>query len=206
MAALVVVFAFGGLLNAFGMTGPAYTLQDALAGATGLRLESLLLALVFVAALVVLPLILLGSAAAATRRLAPTGRSWGRVATEYAYALVPLGFGIWIAHYGFHLLTGLLTILPVTQSAAADLFGRPVLGEPLWTWAGMRPGAVYPLEMGFLLLGALGSIATAHGLSQRDSPDRAGRATAPWALVIVVVAGAAVWILSQPMEMRGTAL
>jgi len=27
----------------------------------------------------------------------------GRVATRYVFALVPLGFGMWIAHYSFHL-------------------------------------------------------------------------------------------------------
>ena len=30
-----------------------------------------------------------------------------------------------------------------------------------------------------------------------------GRATAPWALLVVLLAAAALWVLSQPMEMRG---
>ena len=40
---------------------------------------------------------------------------------RYSYGLVPLGFGMWLAHYGFHFLTGLYTIVPVTQSAVASL-------------------------------------------------------------------------------------
>jgi ferredoxin len=206
LAALAVTFVFAGLLNAFGMIGPAYALQETLASATGIGSEGLLLALIFLAGLVVLPLATVGAAAAATRRLAPSGRSARRVAADYAYALVPLGFAVWLAHYGFHLLTGILTVLPVTQAAAADLLGSPLLGEPRWTWAGMRPGAVYPIELGVVLLGAMGSIAAAHALSERDTPARAGRATAPWALLVLALAAAAVWVFSQPMEMRGTAL
>ena len=48
------------------------------------------------------------------------------------YALVPFGFGVWLAHYGFHLFTGVLTVVPVTQSAAIDLLGWAALGEPAW--------------------------------------------------------------------------
>ena len=47
---------------------------------------------------------------------------------RYTYGLAPLGFGMWLAHYGFHFLTGLYTIIPVTQSALASL-GWPVLGR-----------------------------------------------------------------------------
>jgi hypothetical protein len=120
--------------------------------------------------------------------------------------LVPLGFGIWLAHYGFHWLTGLLTVIPVVQSRVVDVFHAPVLGAPLWTWAGMRPGAVFPLELGLLLLGAMGSIATAHAISVRDHPERAAPATVSWAVLIVGLAVASAWVLSQPMEMRGTSL
>ena len=49
--------------------------------------------------------------------------STGRIALRYAYGLVPFGFGMWLAHYGFHFLTGALTVVPVTQSAAIDLMG-----------------------------------------------------------------------------------
>jgi hypothetical protein len=70
----------------------------------------------------------------------------------------------------------------------------------------MRPGAVYPLELGLLLLGAMGSIATAHAISGRDHPERAALATVPWALLVLGMAAASAWVLSQPMEMRGTSL
>ena len=125
---------------------------------------------------------------------------------RYAYGLVPFGFGMWTAHYGFHLLTGALTVVPVTQSAAIDLMGWAALGDPLWRWAGMRAGAVFPIQLGCILLGTFGSLAVMHDISRRDYPDRPIRATAPWAIVVLLLAATAIWILFQPMEMRGMGL
>ena len=113
---------------------------------------------------------------------------------------------MWLAHYGFHLLTGALTVVPVTQSAAIDLLGWPALGDPLWRWAGMRPGAVFPIQLGCILLGMSGSIGVMHLISRRDYPDRPIRAGLPWIIVVVLLAAAAIWVLLQPMEMRGMGL
>ena len=45
--------------------------------------------------------------------------------------------------------------------------------------------------------------ALAYRISQRDYPDGPALPTAPWAIVTMTLATAAIWILSQPMEMRG---
>jgi polyferredoxin len=206
LAALAVVFVFASLLNAFGMIGPVYALEEWLAGVMGVRSEALVLAVIFFAALIALPALLMGACAAASRRLAGESAPLAAVAARYAYALVPLGFGVWLAHYGFHLLTGGLTIVPVSQSAAADLFGRALLGAPRWDWAGLRPGAVYPIELGLVFLGGVVSLAVAYQISLREHPRRAGQVTAPWAALVASLALAAGWVLSQPMEMRGTFL
>lgn len=189
IAALAIVFTFAALLSAFAMTGPAYALN---------------LALLFLLGLVVAPFVLLTTAATMTRTLTSQPvRSIGATVVACAYTLVPLGLSIWIAHYGFHLLTGILTIVPVTQSAALDLLGWAALGEPLWRLTGMQSGAVYPIQLGFVLLGTAGSMAMAHGVSLRDYPDRAARASIPWICVILLLAALALWIFGQPMEMRG---
>ena len=70
----------------------------------------------------------------------------------------------------------------------------------------MRPGAVFPIQIGFILLGAMGSLAAAYRISERDYPHQPSRASLPWAVVTVILALAAIWILSQPMEMRGMAV
>jgi hypothetical protein len=110
---------------------------------------------------------------------------------------------MWLAHYGFHLLTGLFTVIPVAQNVIVDLVGRPAFGEPLWRLTGMRPGAVYPIQVGFILLGAMGSLALAYGISERDYPSSPVVPTMPWAMVTMTLTTVALWILSQPMEMRG---
>lgn len=190
LAALVLVFTFGALLNAFGMVSPVYAVQAWLAGAMGTESEPAVLGTLFLFALVVEPVLLLGLAAWLTRRAVGGTQPLLPLATRFAYALVPLGFGIWLAHYSFHLLTGLWT--------------WP--GAPDWGWIGLSAERVYPLELGFLGLGLVGSLLVAWRIAQRDHPQRAGRAFAPWAGLCLLLWCAAMWLLSQSMEMRGTFL
>jgi polyferredoxin len=204
IALLAVVFTFGALLNAFAMTAPAHAVGRWLSIVTGISSEAVTVAVLFAAGLVVAPLILLGGASLLTGMLTGTASaSPVRVAVRYAYGLVPLGFGVWLAHYGFHLLTGVLTIVPVTQSAAADMLGTNAFGEPLWRWAGMRPGSVFPIQLGCVLLGAAGAVATTFLIARDAHPRRSAAAVAPWVVVIALLAAAALWVLFQPMEMRG---
>jgi hypothetical protein len=62
---------------------------------------------------------------------------------------------------------------------------------------------VFPIQIGLILLGAMGSLAAAVRVAERDYPERPARSVAPWVVVLVVLAGAALWIVMQPMEMRG---
>jgi polyferredoxin len=202
LAALAVVFTFAALVSAFAMTTPAYAVEQRVATALGTRSEGPVLAIVFIVGLLILPALLLGGASVVTRGLSSAAGSLRVTAIRYAYALIPIGFGIWLAHYGFHLLTGALTIVPVVQSAVVDAFGRALLGGPAWGWVGLQPGAVFPLQLGCVVLGAAGSMALVHAISLRDESSRPALTSAPWLTVVAVIATAALWILSQPMEMR----
>ena len=206
VAALVVLFVFGGLINALGMTAPARAMEQGLANLLGAQSESPVLAALFAIVLIAIPILLLGIAGMLTASLTRRGLSSSLdVVTRYSYALVPLGFGVWLAHYGFHLLTGVLTLIPVTQSAVLDLFGWPALGTPLWQLTGMRPGLVFPIEVGVIVMGAGGSLVLAYLISERDYLERRVIATIPWAAVTIAIAVAALWITSQPMDMRAVA-
>ena len=206
LALLALVFTFGALLNAFAMTSPVYALEQRIAGMLNTSSETVVLGLLFVAALCVVPLALCGAAAWITRRAAASDAGVIETAVRFAYALVPFGVSVWLAHYAFHFLTGLWTVVPVTQSAAIDIAGRAVFGGPDWQWVGMRPGLVFPLQAAAILLGGFGSLALATRIAQRDHPGAAMRAAAPWIALVVLLAGAALWILWQPMEMRGMGL
>jgi ferredoxin len=207
IAALAVLFVFGALINAFAMTSPAVRLEQWVAGIAAIRTETLSLGLLFLVGLVALPLVLIGTASAITRLLAPgTSDSVAVIAARHAYGLVPLGFGIWCAHYGFHLLTGALTIIPVAQSAMIDLTGQAALGEPLWTMTGMTPGLVFPVQLGCLVLGALGSLAVTQRITASSLPARSSLASLPWTVLVIALSLLATWTLVQPMEMRAVGL
>lgn len=206
IVALVILFVFGALLNAIAMTAPAYAAMAGVSTALGGASHGGVLVLLFLSGLVVVPGLLLWGAALGTRSLSGATLSTGSIVRRLAYGLVPFGFGMWLAHYSFHLLTGALVVVPVAQSAAIELFGSAVLGEPLWRWTGMRAGAVFPIQMGLVLLGALGSIAVTMSIAQRDFEARAGRAALPWLIVVAALTAVAVWVLFQPMEMRGMGL
>jgi len=203
IAALATVFCFGALMNAFGMVSPVYTVESWLGHALHFNNRAAALGILFTAVIVVEPALLLGLAAWVTRAWAGLKSGWLAIAVRYAYALAPLGFGMWLAHYGFHFLTGLYTIVPVTQNAFAAA-GWPILGEPNWMLVGLPQTMVEPIEFGFLILGLAGSLLVAWRLAEEDSKDHPVRAFVPWgALCLVLFLGCA-WLMTQPMDMRAT--
>ncbi len=218
---LAVVFTFGAILNAFAMISPVYALEQWIADQTGLRVEWPILSAMFVVGLVLEPALLLGCAALFTRWATRSAESVLSIVKRYARSLLPVGFGIWLAHYGFHFLTGCLTVIPVAQNAVLRFVGSPMLGEPMWQLGGMSEATVFPLELGFLTLGLIGSLAVTWTVSLRgashDAGNRARVASAgvdrmtvlsflPWAILHVALYVAAIWIMMQPMDMRGTFL
>jgi ferredoxin len=201
LTALVIVFTFGALLNAFGMVSPVYAVESWLSRKLHVQHEAAVLGVIFAAFLILEPVLLFGAAAWWTRTWAGVKRAFLPLVVRYSYGLVPLGFGMWLAHYSFHFLTGLYTIIPVSQNAFANL-GWPLLGEPRWTLTGIPANAVQVIEIGFLVLGFAGSLSVMHGLAEEDSPDNPLRAFIPWALVCAVLLSSSLWLIFQPMEMR----
>lgn len=205
-AALTIVFVFGSLLNAFAMVSPVYALEQSISRMTGLVVEWPILGMLFLVALVLEPLVLLGSAALATRYWCERQATLMETVNSFSRSLIPLGFGVWLAHYGFHFFTGALTFVPVLQLAARDLVGSPILGAPQWQLGGLPERFVYPMEIGFLVLGLLGSLMVAWCIAERFAPRKVIGAFLPWGMVSVILFTTACWILSQPMDMRGTFL
>ena len=204
LAALVIVFTCGALLNAFGMVSPIYALEKWLATMLGVSSELPVLAIVFGIFLVCEPLLLIGIAAGIARVWGQSKRSWLSLALRYSYALAPLGFGIWLAHFSFHFLTGFNTIIPVTQAAFAEL-GWTIPGQPHWGTPGLPSNVVQLFEYGFIALGLLGSLLVSYSIASTEETHPT-RVFVPWALLSLLLAGAAFWLMSQPMEMRGIAL
>jgi cytochrome c oxidase assembly factor CtaG/ferredoxin len=132
---------------------------------------------------------------------------WNReVFCRFSQALLPLGLAMWTAHLLFHLFTGWGTLDPALRQAAADV-GWHFLSPARW---GMQP-ALMPansmLSVQLLVLDA-GLLITLY-LGWRLAQERTGAAgkrmllMLPWVFTVVAGYAVAIWIVLQPMQMRG---
>jgi hypothetical protein len=144
-----------------------------------------------------------GAAALASRNWGRLTEPWLVVATRFTFALVPLGFSMWLAHYCFHLMTGYDAVIPAAQRFATD-WGWRGADDPDWVYACCRPvpGWLLRAEILCLDIGLLLSLYAGHRIA-RDRAPRPLRALVPWALLMVLLFATGIWTLLQPMQMRG---
>jgi hypothetical protein len=208
LAALTLVLVFGAYANAAGMIAPVLEWQEQVASLLPQPSRILATILFYLFGLVVLPALMVGLPAVLSRWLGHLKESRLEVAARFAYCLVPLGFAMWLAHYSFHFLASFEVLTPAIQRFASDL--GIALGQPEWRYACCRPVADWlpRLEIIFFDLGLLLSLYSAYriALSQSEQTARALLVFAPWALLSVFLFAAGVWIILQPMQMRGTLL
>jgi hypothetical protein len=206
LAALVTLLAFGAFANAAGMIEPVVEWQDRLRRVLGDPPQLAITTAFYFLALVVLPLLCV-IGAASIGRLATKSESLSQNANRFAYALVPIGFAMWLAHYSFHFFTSWSTVVPVAQRFAAD-HGWPAGGDPIWECACCQDAADWILQAEILMLdfGLLGSLYVAWRIAESASTSgwQSLRAFVPWATLIALLFVLGVWIVFQPMEMRGT--
>ncbi len=212
LALLAAVLIFGSFINAFAMIRPVYALRAQIGRWLGGPAPTVELGLIFGLGLVILPGLLLIAAGWATRRSLPApAEPLTEVIGRFIYTLAPLGFGMWLAHYSFHFLTGGLTIVPLLQSFAADigLYRGPVQ----WGLGPLTPAEwLFPIEALCLYAGAFGSLVAGVQIARQRLADEVTsrlplqtvRAAAPWLILTLALLIAGLTILVQPMEMRGT--
>ncbi|HEX4150167.1 MAG TPA: hypothetical protein VHY20_14315, partial [Pirellulales bacterium] len=207
LATLIVVLVFGAFANAAGMVAPVVEWFDRWQAACGFESRLPIISFFYLLALILVPAMSIALAATA-------GRTWGRLpisplqfAVRCSYALVPLGFSMWLAHYSFHLLTSYDVVVPATQRFVAGL-GWPLSSDPQWIASCCRPPADWlpRLEIVCVGVGLLASLHTAYRLAfaQAARPALAIRAFIPWGLLLILLYALGVWIVCQPMQMRGT--
>ena len=174
VAALALILVFGAFVNAAGMIEPVVDWTS-----------------LYVVGLLVAPVIFACACAWLGRWLGRTNASSKELACTFALALVPLGFSMWIAHFSYHLVTGWSAIVPALRMGAAM-----AAGVPSW-WP---PTEILLLDCGLLLTlyvaWRLACLRTAGAV-------RALGLVMPWAALAILLYSAGVWILFQPMQMRG---
>ena len=206
LAALALVLVFGAFANAAGMVGPVVQWQEKLRVMLGNPPQLFVTTAYYVMAIIALPLATVGAAAAVSRKWGALGMNCSSIATRYSFAFIPIGFGMWLAHYSFHFFTSFDSVIPAMQRFAADR-GWNVLGSPLLQCACCRPvaGWIPRLEILMLDFGLLLSLYTGFRIAETDTTrtSQTLKVFAPWALLILLLFICGIWILFQPMEMRG---
>lgn len=209
LAALIALLFFAALVNAAWMTAPVIDLEDAAVAGLGIgRLPVMTVGMLLT--LVVIPMAVLWSVAKVSIQAGNQPSSVFKNIALYAPALVPLGLGMWLSHYSFHLFTSGDTVLVATARGFSDLLGTDYSVAPavcnccsptMISW-------LLPLELTFLDLGLCVSLVAAYRIAWReqDSQSAVYRAVAPWAVLMIFFFAFCVWVLLQPMQMRGAYL
>ena len=204
LAALVLVLVFGAFVNAASMTLPVENALSFSRLTLDLISRPAILLLFFSVALGVLPLVTIGGCALASRRFGSITGTARAISCRFAMTLAPLGAAMWLAHFGFHLFMALLTLIPVVQRLFLDLH-IAAAGSPWWS---LRTPAI-PQLLDFqclaLDLGLLVSLYFAFKTSVNlaANKQKAVAAFLPWGILISLLYVSGIWIVFQPMEMRG---
>jgi cytochrome c oxidase assembly factor CtaG/ferredoxin len=217
-SALLLVLVFGAFANATGMTAPILDWQDDLTATWGFQTHAMAATILLGFELLVLPaLVAVALVLILPRSVGPTPvglnhRGWlGRS----ALALVPLGVVMWVVHYQFHFVTSWAAIIPISHRALLDVSGgslEGLLGTPSWSAACCAPVPPWLLEVEILLLnlGFVMSWAIAFAFARAALPTARTARVLLGILPLGVVQFAlllwGIWIVLQPMQMRGTLL
>jgi len=189
LAALVLILVFGAFANAGGMVGPVLAMHERIRTGLGLDTVFVPVTLFYLTLVAALPLIIVAACPRPTLVL--------------CFAAVPLGFAMWLCHYSFHLVTSCDTVIPVVQRTLGA-WGL-IDTAPDWAQSCCRPVAAWlpRLEIVALGIGLLTSLAMVERMDA-GSPELSRKARGFFAAMLIALYGVGVWIVLQPMQMRGT--
>ena len=199
VAVLALILVFGAFVNAAGMTAPVMMWMHH--WHYRLKLSSMvpIVTVLYVAGLLIIPAILVTACSWVNHRWGPARAAWKELTCSFALALIPVGFGMWLAHFSNHLVAGWSSFLPAVERffSRASSGGYPSAAIPSWSMS---------LELLFLDVGLLLSLYTAWRVARRgaDGDRMAVAMVSPWAVLAGALYSAGVWIVFQPMQMRGT--
>ncbi|MBV8069947.1 MAG: cytochrome c oxidase assembly protein [Acidobacteriaceae bacterium] len=196
LAVLVLLFVFGAFVNAAGMVAPVVMREHAWHASLGMDAMPWIVGAFVLVGAVLVPAMAV-SAAGFLSKISWRGRKVGTIVRRFVFALVPIGFGMWAAHILYHLATGWNAPWPALARALAGTAAAVALpAVPSW----LTPLQILTLNAGLLLtLWVLWKVAT-------ESAGQVRAAVAlvwPWMAVSVGLYAAGVWVLFQPMQMRG---
>ncbi len=196
LAVLALLIVFGAFVNAAGMIAPVMMWEHGWHARLGAHAIPAIVGVFVIAGTVVLPLLTVSICGLLNRRVEASSPTL-QIVRRFVFALVPIGFAMWVAHLLYHLATSWKAPLPAIQTAitgAMSSFAVPAV--PGW----LTPVQIVTLDAGLLLTLYIGwRVAVEYGGRVRTALSL----VAPWAVVACSLYVAGVWILFQPMQMRG---
>jgi len=193
LAALVLVLTFAAFANAAEMTAPALEMEKKIGPASGL---------VFLAFVLPLPLLLASACAWFGMKTGGGGLHWRERLCGMAVLYAPLGVSMWAAHFLFHFASAALTPWPVLQRLAKDVGLSQTL--PDWNIASMNLANLPALEILLLNAGGLFTLWLLWKKTLATPQNHPFSTFLPWAFLACSLFAFGIWIVLQPMEMRGT--
>jgi hypothetical protein len=198
VAALVLLLIFGAFVNAAGMTEPVMMWMHRWHAKLGFSSMAPVVTMFYVLSLLIVPGMLVAASGWASRYSGQLNLTPISVICSFAPTLIPTGFGMWLAHFSNHLLAAWSTIIPV-------------IGRFVWpTMSVNNPAAFAPdwlpaMELIFLDAGLLLTLYMGWRVACRlvDGARSSFPALMPWALLATALYSSGVWIVFQPMQMRG---
>lgn len=208
IAALIIVLLFASLINAAWMTAPFVEWESELTRLLGINRIGLV-GLGMTLGLCILPFAITGVVARLSDWAGKAQLGYLSNLTRFAPALAPLGFGMWLAHFLFHLFTSGDAILVATKRGVHDWIGSGFAVAPT-SCCCCDPCAVnwlLPLELLMLGFGLCVSLCVIYRRAQAVVPVRLWiRQAVPWFAFAIVFYALCVWVLFQPMQMRGVSM
>jgi hypothetical protein len=197
--ALALVIVFGAFVNAAQMVSPVMMMEHRWHSRLGPHMMPAVVAIFTMFGLAVVPALSVAGCGALNRignRSVPLGQAIRR----FALALIPVGIAMWAAHLLYHLSTGWDSAVPAVER----VMGRAVTGSlmptiPSW----LMSAQILLLDFGLLLtLYVLWRLARQYAGQLKGALSLVG----PWAGLACALYGIGVWILFQPMQIRGMAM
>jgi cytochrome c oxidase assembly factor CtaG len=197
-SALAWMVVFGAMVNAAAMVDPVREWKHSVAIAIGLSSTFFVTAALFLAGLIGAPLLLAWLCGKASALLGHANSSSLALARSFGFALLPLGFSMWAAHFSFHLTIGWRSFVPIFErfTHLSEVASNLSASTPAW----LAPVQLLLLDGGLVL-----SVYLAWQIARRhtDRFSASVRLVSPWVALAIAIYCASVWILFQPMEMRG---
>lgn len=194
-AVLALFIVFGAFVNAAGMVRPVMMWEHSWHARLGAHMMPAVVAAFVLAGAIVVPAVIVALCGVLNRLV---GRvAVGQTVRRFVFALIPIGVAMWAAHLLYHFTASWTAPSVLMQRMlAGSIVAMPMGSVPEW----LESAQIMLLDAGLLLTMYVGwQVAR----QQVEGHRRALSLLAPWMAVSCGLYCAGVWILFQPMQMRG---